>query len=100
MAAPHTDIDHRSAVAARIALIVMPVWSVCALAQAPARNGNESDYRDWQPTRGQVREEERAAGIGQAPAERKSEDRELQDLYKNLLNQEQPASPVQPDHSR
>jgi len=61
-------------------------------AQTPSRNGNESDFRDWQPNRGEVSKEERAAGVAQTPAQRKSEDRELQQLYDTLLRQE----PVQP----
>jgi len=81
-------------------LIVMSMWSVAALAQAPARNGNETDFKDWQPTRGAIAGEERAAGVRGTPAERRSEDRELQDLDKELLHQEQPSSPVQPGNSR
>jgi hypothetical protein len=69
--------------------LTAPVFSE---AQTPSRNGNESDFRDWQPSRGQVSSEERAAGVAQTPAQRKSEDRELQQLYNNLLRQE----PVQP----
>lgn len=61
-------------------------------AQTPGRNGNESDFRDWQPNRGEVSKEERAAGVAQTPTQRKSEDQELQQLYNNLLRQE----PVQP----
>jgi hypothetical protein len=61
-------------------------------AQTPSRNGNESDFRDWQPSRGEVSKEERAAGVAQTPTQQKSEDRELQKLYNNLLRQE----PVQP----
>jgi hypothetical protein len=88
------------AVAARIALIVMPMCSIAPFAQAQARNGNESDFRDWQPTRSETAGEERAAGVRQTPAERKSEDQELQGLYKDLLRQEQPTSPAQPGNSR
>jgi len=68
------------------------VSPVLGEAQTPSRNGNESDFRDWQPNRGEVSKEERAAGVAQPPAERKSEDRELQQLYNNLLRQE----PTQP----
>ena len=69
--------------------LTAPVFSD---AQTASRNGNESDFRDWQPSRGQVSNEERAAGVAQTPAQRKSEDRELQQLYNSLLRQE----PVQP----
>lgn len=98
MAAP--DAVLHIPLATRIGLVVVLMSSVPALAQAPPRNGNQSDFRDWQPTRGGVAAEERAAGVRQTPAERKSEDQELQGLYKDLLRQEQPASPVQPGNSR
>src|ERR1700760_4236124 len=96
------DADNRcdNAVAARIVLMAMLTWPVSVLAQTPAPNGNESDFKDWQPTRGGVAAEERAAGVRPAPAERKSEDQELQGLYKNLLHQEQPSSPAQPGNPR
>jgi hypothetical protein len=86
--------------AARIVVIVALGWPVPTFAQAPARNGNQSDFRDWQPTRGGVAAEEQAAGVRQTPAQRKSEDQELQGLYKDLLRQEQPPSPPQPGNSR
>jgi hypothetical protein len=81
-------------------MIATPVSVPAGWAQAPAHNGNQSDFKDWQPTRGEVREEERAAGIGQAPAQRKAEDRELQGLYKDLLHQEAPSPPTRPANSR
>jgi hypothetical protein len=79
----------RAAVLVVIAGLTAPVFSE---AQTPSRNGNESDFKDWQPSRGAVSNEEHAAGVAQTPAQRKSEDRELQQLYNNLLRQE----PVQP----
>ena len=88
----------RICIAAVIGLIMASGTAACA--QQPARNGNESDFRDWQPTRGQVTDEERAAGVSQTPQQRKAEDRELQDLSKDLLRQEAPASPTQPGNSR
>ena len=69
--------------------LTAPVFSE---AKTPGHNGNESDFKDWQPSRGAVSNEEHAAGVAQTPAQRKSEDRELQQLYNNLLRQE----PVQP----
>jgi hypothetical protein len=86
--------------ATRIGLVVILMSSYPALAQAPPGNGNQSDFKDWQPTREGVAAEERAAGVRQTPAERKSKDQELQGLYKDLLRQEQPSSPVQPGNSR
>ena len=84
-------------VASTVALISVPVANQ---AQTPARNGNQSDFKDWQPARGAVAEEERAAEGRETPAERKSEDRELQDLYKNLLRHDAPSSPEQPVTAR
>jgi hypothetical protein len=97
-----SDAEHHYDIAAvaRIGLMVVLMWLVPTFAQAPARNGNQSDFRDWQPTREGVAAEERAAGVRQTPAERKSEDQELQGLYKDLLRQEQPPSPVLPGNSR
>ena len=89
---------YRMRIAAGIALTAAS--PEVGLSQTSTREGNEYDYRDWQPTRGQVREEERAAGVRQTPAERKSEDQELQGLYKDLLRQEQPSPPGQPGNSR
>jgi hypothetical protein len=81
----------RFATAAGIAML--SVLPGTGWAQAPARDGNESDFKDWQPTRGGVAVQERAAGIRQTPEQRNAEDRELQDLSKTLLNQEKPSTP-------
>ncbi len=89
---------YRMRLAAGIALIGMS--PIVGWAQTPTREGNESGFRDWQPTREGVAAEERAAGVRQTPAERKSEDQELQGLYKDLLRQEQPSSPTQPGNSK
>ncbi|HEX4173166.1 MAG TPA: hypothetical protein VHY82_11905 [Acetobacteraceae bacterium] len=83
-----------------VTIIAIPMSPFFASAQTPARDGNESNFKDWQPTRGEVSAEERAAGVRQTPAERRSEDRELQDLSEKLLRQEQPSSSVQPANSR
>jgi hypothetical protein len=89
-------LHHHVARAAKIALIVIPILSVASWAQTSAPNGNESDFKDWQPTRGEVSAEERAAGIRQSPTQRNAEDRELQQLDRGLMSQEQPSSPVPP----
>jgi hypothetical protein len=89
---------HRFRIAAGIALIAAS--PVAGWAQTSTCEGNDYDYRDWPPTRGQVREEERAAGVRQTLAERNSQDQELHGLYKDLLRQEQPSSLVQPGNSR
>ena len=89
-------LHHHVARAAKIALIVIPILSVAGWVQTSAPNGNESDFKDWQPTRGEVSAEERAAGIRQSPAQRNTEDRELQQLDRGLMSQEQPSSPVPP----
>jgi hypothetical protein len=88
---------HRIKMAAGITLMVAS--PIAGWAQAPARNGNESEFRDWQPTRGQVADQERAAGVRQTPQQRNAEDRELQDLSKDLLRQETP-SPTHPGNPR
>jgi hypothetical protein len=88
-------LHHHVATAAKIALIVIPILSVAGWAQTSAPNGNESDFRDWQPTRGEVSPEEHAAGIRQSPTQRNAEDRELQQLSRGLMSQE-PSSPVPP----
>jgi hypothetical protein len=84
------------ATAVKIALVLVPVWSFAGWGQTPLRQGNESDFKDWQPTRGQVSTEERAAGVRPSPAQRNAEDRELQQLNQDLMRQEQPSSPTQP----
>jgi hypothetical protein len=92
----NAGLHHHVATTAKVALIVMPILSVPGWAQTSAPNGNESDFRDWQPTRGEVSAEERAAGIRQSPAQRNTEDRELQQLYHSLMSQDQPSSPMSP----
>ena len=87
-------LHHHVARAAKIALIVIPILSVAGWVQTSAPNGNESDFKDWQPTRGEVSAEERAAGIRQSPAQRNAENRELQQLYHGLMNQVEPSSSV------
>ena len=62
--------------------------------QTPTREGNESDFKDWQPTRGGVAAEEGAAGVRQSPAQRNSEDRELKKIDQDLMHNEQPSSPT------
>ena len=90
----------RHGITLAVAIALMVGSSMGGWAQAPGRNGNESDFRDWQPTRGQVVGEERAAGVRQTPQHREAEDRELQDLSKQLLHQEAPNSPAQPGNPR
>jgi hypothetical protein len=70
--------------------LISPGWS-----QTPSREGNESNFRDWQPTRGQVSTEEGAAGIRPSQAQRNKEDQELQQIDQSLMRQEQPASSAQ-----
>ena len=84
---------NRSRLWAAVLVVMLGLTApVVSEAKTPGRNGNESDFKDWQPSRGQVSTEESAAGVAQTPAQRKSEDRELQQLYNSLLRQE----PVQP----
>jgi hypothetical protein len=81
-----------------MAVTLAPVMGLVsfAWAQTPRREGNESDFKDWQPTRGRISAEERAAVIRPSPAQQNAEDRELQQLDQSLMRQEQPASPVLP----
>jgi hypothetical protein len=62
-------------------------------AQTPPPNGNQSGFRDWQPTRGQVSTEEDAAGIRPSTGQRNAEDKELKEIDQQLMRQEQPAAP-------
>jgi hypothetical protein len=89
---------HRISMAAGIVLIVAS--PIAGWAQQPTRNGNESEFRDWQPTRGQVADQERAAGVRQTPQQRDAEDRELQNLSKDLLRQEPSATLAKPGNPR
>jgi len=85
---------NRSRLWAAVLVVMLGLTApVVSEAKTPGRNGNESDFKDWQPSRGQVSTEESAAGVAQTPAQRKSEDRELQQLYNGLLRQEQCSRP-------
>lgn len=97
---PNQALLHRIATRIGLACFLVANWPMVGWAQTPTREGNEYDFKDWQPNRGEVREEERAAGVSQTPTQRKSEDGELQKLYKDLLRQEQPLSPGPPGNSR
>jgi hypothetical protein len=65
-------------------------------AQTPTREGNDYDFRSWQPTRGGDAAKERAAGISQSPEQRREEDKELSQINKDLLGKNAPLSPTQP----
>jgi hypothetical protein len=80
--------------------LLMPTWSAVSHAQTPKREGNEYNFKDWQPTRGQVNQEERAAGVGQTPAQRNAEEKELQKIDKDLTRQQQSWPSTQPGNSR
>ena len=73
---------------APVITLMSPSW-----AQTPPPNGNQSDFKDWQPTRGQVSNEEGAAGIRPSTAQRNAEDKELKEIDQNLMRQEQPPTP-------
>jgi hypothetical protein len=83
-----------------VASFLVPLSSTVSHAQTPKREGNESDFKDWQPTRGQVNREERAAGVGQTPAQRNAEEKELQNINKDLTRQQQSWPSMQPGNSR
>ena len=80
--------------------LLVPTWSAVSHAQTPKREGNEYNFKDWQPTRGQVNQEERAAGVGQTPAQGNAEEKELQKLDKDLTRQQQSWPSMQPGNSR
>ena len=65
-----------------------------AQTQTPTREGNESNFRDWQPNRGEVSVEEHAAGIRPSPAQRNVEDQQLKSIYQQLMGNEQTSPPV------
>ena len=83
-----------------VASLMVPMSSTASHTQTPKREGNEYDFKDWQPTRGQVNQEERAAGVGQTPAQRNTEDKELQNINKDLTRQQQSWPSTQPGNSR
>jgi hypothetical protein len=83
-----------------LASLLVATWSAVSHAQTPKREGNEHNFKDWQPTRGQVNQEERAAGIGQTPAQRNAEEKELQKIDKDLTRQQQSWPSMQPGNSR
>jgi hypothetical protein len=78
------------------ASLLVAMWSAVGHAQTPKREGNEYNFKDWQPTRGQVNQEERAAGVGQTPAQRNAEEKELQNINKDLTRQQQSWPSMQP----
>jgi hypothetical protein len=61
-----------------VALVVM--GPAPGAAQTPIREGNESDFKDWQPTRGGVAAEEQAAGIREPTKQRNAEDQALEQI--------------------
>ena len=94
------DLVRRIGTSLILTSFLMPVWSAASHAQPPKREGNEYNYKDWQPTRGQVNQEERAAGVSQTPAQRKAEDKELQDINKDLTRQQGSWPSMQPGNSK
>jgi hypothetical protein len=88
LAPPRHRIRHMAAAV----LVLMLTLSTQSSAQTPTREGNESDFKDWQPTQGQVSAEERAAGVRQSPAQRNAEDHELKQIDQSLMRNEQPSS--------
>jgi hypothetical protein len=55
-------------------------------AQTPAREGNTWDWRDHQPTEGQVQQNEQAAGIAPTQSQQDSAAATVDQLYRQLLN--------------
>ena len=55
-------------------------------AQIPAREGNTWDWRDHQPTQGQVQQNEQAAGIAPTQSQQDSAAATVDQLYKQLLS--------------
>lgn len=91
-------VHHRVRLMAVVAVSSVLASPISGSAQTPAREGNESDFKDWQPTRPEVSAEERAAGIRQSPAQRNAEDNELKLMYQDLMGDER-ASPLLPDRA-
>jgi hypothetical protein len=94
------DLLHRIGIGLILTSFLVPMWPTASYAQPPKREGNEYDFKDWQPTRGQVNQEERAAGVSQTPVQRKAEDKELQNIDKDLTHQEGSWPSMQPGNSR
>jgi hypothetical protein len=91
-AVPNLAIRHRIRQMAAAVLVLTLTLPTQSSAQTPTREGNESDFKDWQPTRGKVSAEERAAGVRQSPTQRNAEDRELKQIDQSLMRNEQPSS--------
>ena len=87
-------VHHRVRLMAVVAVSSVLASPISGSAQTPAREGNESDFKDWQPTRPEVSAEERAAGIRQSPAQRNAEDNELKLMYQDLMGDERASPPV------
>ena len=74
--------------------VTMLTGATAGSAQTPTREGNESDFRDWQPGRGQVSAEERAAGIRPSPAQQNVEDQQLKSIYQQLMRNDSTSPPA------
>jgi hypothetical protein len=91
-AVSNLQVRHRIRQMAAAVLVLILTLPTQSSAQTPTHEGNESDFKDWQPTQGKVSAEERAAGIRPSPTQRNAEDRELKQIDQSLMRNEQPSS--------
>lgn len=68
------------------ALLAAPATAF-AQAGVPTREGNVWGWRDHQPTKSDVSQKEKAAGIAPTPSQRDSDSAALDELYQQLMHQ-------------
>ena len=93
-AVSNLPVRHRIRQMAAAVLVLMLMLPTQSSAQTPTREGNEFDFKDWQPTQGKVSAEERAAGIRPSPTQRNAEDHELKQIDQSLMRNEEPSSSI------
>ena len=95
-------VPGRPAAAVLVRLLAMAALAVSFFAIAPAaaesvpRNGNIWDYKAHQPTRAEVRQRERRAGVAASPAQARRNAGEVQQLDQHLLREEAAPLPRDP----
>jgi len=71
-----------------LALVFVTTQPWPAVGQLPAAEGNRSDFRDWQPTQGEVNSRERALGTAVPAAQQRATDRMLDQLDRQLMKRD------------
>ncbi len=93
MRRPHPHPRTAKTVSVAVLSVLMSSAAGWTTAAAPPGSATASDA--LQPTQGEVSADERAAGIHSSPAQQGTEQRELNQIYRNLMGQ-QPSPPAQP----